>query len=167
MKNYRSILMIILLITTVGCKEQEKKSKDALPQKADTLPPITKTDVQRVVQEFNNAMINPSVQLLENLCAEDLTYGHSNGLIQNKAAFIDDLVNGPYDFKSVTSPELTIDISEETAVARFIFLATAIKEEKPVEIRLGCIQIFQRQDNGNWKLLARQGYKLPESVNKN
>jgi len=160
MKNYLSILMIILLITIVGCKEPEKK-------KTETLPPITKTDVESIVQEFNNAMINPSVQLLENLCAEVLTFGHSTGTIQNKSEFIDDVVNGPYDFKSVTSQELSIIISEETAVARFIYLANAIKDEAPVDIRLGCIQVFQRQDNGKLKLIARQGYKLPESVEKN
>jgi len=167
MKNYSSILMLIILITIMGCKEQESKSNIAFSQKAGTLPALTKTDVKNAVQELNNAIINPSVQLLESLCAEALTYGHSTGTIQTKAEFIDDLVNGPYDFKSVTSPELNIDISKETAVARFIFLANAIKDETPVDIRLGCVQIFQRQDSGKLKLLARQAYKLPEAASKN
>ena len=150
--------MIILFITIVACTESDKKE-------SETLQPISKLEVEQVVKEFNNAMINPSVELLENLCAEILTYGHSSGNIQNKSEFIDDLVNGPYDFRSVTSPELTINISGETAIARFIFIANAIYDEKPIDIRLGCIQVFQRQDSGKLILLARQGYKLPESVN--
>ena len=158
MKNYLNILMIILFITIVACTESDKKE-------SETLQPISKLEVEQVVKEFNNAMINPSVELLENLCAEILTYGHSSGNIQNKSEFIDDLVNGPYDFRSVTSPELTINISGETAIARFIFIANAIYDEKPIDIRLGCIQVFQRQDSGKLILLARQGYKLPESVN--
>ena len=155
MKNYRNILMIVLLITAASCCKQ-KESEIAIPA-------ITKSDGIRIVQEFNDAMIHPTVQLLENLCAEDLTYGHSSGLIQNKAEFIDDLVNGSYDFKSVTSPELSVKISGTTVIARFIFLATAIKDEKTIEIRLGCIQVFQQNKNGQLKLLARQAYKLPST----
>jgi len=154
MKNYRSLFIIVLLITAVSCKD--KKSEVAFST-------LTKADAIRIVQEFNDAMIHPTVQLLENLCAEELTYGHSSGLIQNKAAFIDDLVNGPYDFKSVTSPELSVGVSGNTVIARFIFLATAIKDKKPVEIRLGCIQVFQQNEYGQLKLLTRQAYKLPES----
>jgi hypothetical protein len=145
--------MIVLLITAASCCKQ-KESIIAIPA-------ITEADGIRIVQEFNDAIMNPTVQLLENLCAEELTYGHSSGLIQNKATFIDDLVNGPYDFKSVKSPELSVEVSENTVIARFIFLATAIKDEKPIEIRLGCIQVFQQNKNGQLKLLARQAYKLP------
>ena len=156
MKNYLSILLIIFLITVVSCKETGSQ---------DTTLAITKTDGLQIVNAFNDAMVNPTEQLLENLCANELSYGHSNGLIQDKTTFIDDLVNGPYNFKSVTSPELSIEISEETIVARFIFLAHAIKDENPIDIRLGCIQIFQRNAAGKWKLLARQAYKLPEPKN--
>jgi len=145
--------MIVLLTTAASCCKQ-KESKIAIPA-------ITEADGIRIVQEFNDAIINPTVQLLDDFCTEELTYGHSSGLIQNKATFIDDLVNGPFDFKSVTSPELTVEVSENTVIARFIFLATAIKNEKPVEIRLGCIQVFQQTENGQLKLLARQAYKLP------
>lgn len=145
--------MIVLLITATSCCKQ-KESEIAIPA-------ITEADGIRIVQEFNDAIINPTVQLLDNLCADELTYGHSSGLIQNKAEFIDDLVNGPYDFKSVTSPELSVEVSENTVIARFIFLATAIKDEKTIEIRLGCIQVFQQTENGQLKLLARQAYKLP------
>lgn len=156
MKKYRSILLVALLIATVSCKEKGS---------ASTILAITKADGIQIVNAFNDAMVNPTAQLLEDLCANELSYGHSNGLIQDKATFIDDLVNGPYNFKSVTSPELSIEISEETIVARFIFLAHAIKDENPIDIRLGCIQIFQRNAAGKWKLLARQAYKLPEPKN--
>lgn len=163
MNKIQSILMIVILITTVGCccKVEEKKNEDGLQQKVEKIQTITEADAKKIVQVFNDAIVNPSVELLNDLCVDGLTYGHSSGLIQNKAEFIDDLVNGPYDFKSVTSPELSIEVSEETVVARFIFLANAIKEGKSIDIRLGCVQIYQRGTNGKLKLLARQAYKLP------
>lgn len=154
MKIIQIILIPVLIFVTLSCNEHSKKSKNQ--------EPISNTEIINVIDHFNTLMSNPNKAALEKLCADNLTYGHSSGLIQNKAEFIEDLVNGPFDFKSVTSPELDIKISGNTAIARFIFLATAIKDGETINIRLGCVQVFQKQDNGIWKLLARQAYKLPE-----
>ena len=159
MKKLQNLVFIIILVFASGCKEQ--MHKDTIAPKVEDITPLTDEDVKGVLEAFNTALINADKKVLEEICAEQLTYGHSSGLIQNKVEFIDDLVNGPFDFKSVSSPELTIQISEKTAIARFIFLAKAIKDDETVTIRLGCIQVFQQQENGKLKLLARQGYKLP------
>lgn len=160
MKTLQNIGFIIILVFATSCKEQLQKETELA--KVEERVPISNGDVKASLEAFNAAMINADEQALEEICAAQLTYGHSSGLIQNKAEFIDDLVNGPYDFKSVNSPELSIQINEKTAIARFIFLAKAIKDEETVNIRLGCIQVFQQQENGTLKLLSRQGYKLPE-----
>ena len=42
----------------------------------------------QLVNEFNQAIISTDSTTLKNLVWEDLSYGHSSGLIQDKAAFI-------------------------------------------------------------------------------
>ena len=160
MKNLKYIVLILILVIANGCKEQvQKETTLTVNEKSSQM---SRGDVKGIVEELNKAFVNADKQVLEAYCAEQLTYGHSNGLVQNKVEFIDDLVNGPYDFTSVTSPELSVQIIEKTAIARFIFLAEAIKENELINIRLGCIQVFQQLENGEIKLIARQGFKLPE-----
>ncbi len=82
-------------------------------------------------------------------------------LIQDRAGFIDDIVNGPFDFSSVEAPDQTIHISGNTAIVRHIFLAKASNAGEPVDIRIGNVQVYQKGKNGKLRLLARQAYKLP------
>lgn len=165
MKHAANIFMIVLLLIITNCNKQGQSNSDSHIQEREALPTLTIEEVQTAVEAFNQVMINPDVKVLEAFCSNELTYGHSSGLIQNKSEFVNDLVNGPYNFTSVTSPELTISISENIGVARFIFLATAIKDNQQIDIRIGCVQIFQRDNNNKLKLLARQAFKLPKPAN--
>jgi ketosteroid isomerase-like protein len=62
--------------------------------------------------------------------------------------------------KSLTSPELKVAVVGDAAIARHIFLAESELEGKQTTTRIGALQVWQKQ-NGSWKLLARQGFRLP------
>lgn len=113
----------------------------------------------QLVNEFNQAIINTDSTALKNLVWEELSYGHSSGLIQDKAAFIAGVMNGPNFFKKFELQNQTIKISGKNAIIRHLAVAQAINKGNPVEIRFGNILIWQKKQ-GKWKLLARQGYKL-------
>ena len=86
------VISLFALFVLMGCGQNEKMAKDetstvSMEQGQD---PLTTDEVQRAVAAFNKAMVDPSAELMEILCAEELTYGHSSGLIQDRAAFIDD-----------------------------------------------------------------------------
>lgn len=163
MKQISTIFMIVTLLIISSCNNKEKINNDTPKQKPEST--LTISDIEKAVEAFNQIMIDPKATKLEALCSNELTYGHSSGLTQNKLEFIDDLVNGPYDFTKVTSPDLAISVSENIGIARFIFLATAIKDGQQIDIRIGCVQVFQRENNNELKLLARQAYKLPSTAN--
>jgi len=117
---------------------------------------------QRVVQlvnDFNQAIISTDSTGLKSLVWEDLSYGHSSGLVQDKAAFIAGVMNGPNFFKKFDLQNQTIKVSGKNAVVRHVAIAQAVNQGNPVEIRFGNILIWQKKQ-GHWKLLARQGYKL-------
>ncbi len=157
------IMALFTLFVLTGCGQNKKQTKGDTSGVTMELEqdPLTIDEVQQAVTTFNKAMVDPTVELMETLCAENLTYGHSSGLIQNKAAFIDDIVNGPFDFSFVEAPEQTIHISGNTAIVRHIFLAKATNAGNPVDIRIGNVQVYQKDEHGKLRLLARQAYKLP------
>ncbi|RAJ14081.1 nuclear transport factor 2 family protein [Arenibacter echinorum] len=157
------ILPIFALLILMGCKQNVDPSKsetmsDIMVEGQDE---ITLDEVQRAVSTFNEAMVNPTAELMDKLCADKLTYGHSSGLIQDKAAFIDDIVNGPFDFLTLEAADQTITISGNTAIVRHIFLAKGTNAGEPADVRIGNTQVYQKDQDGALKLLARQAYKLP------
>jgi len=112
------------------------------------------------VSKLNQAMVDRDQATLKLLTMDELSYGHSSGKIENKEAFIHEVVNGDFVFISTATENQTILFSgEDTAVVRHIFSIDAINKGENVSIRIGNMLVFKKQQN-QWKLLARQGYKL-------
>lgn len=127
-----------------------------------TLVAQTNNDQQMIdtaVKKLYRAMVDKDGKTLENLTAKHLTYGHSNGKIEDKTQYVDAILNGPFEFSSIVPEEQNIHISEKTAIVRHFFVAEGTNAGEPAEVRIGVLMTYQKQ-GGKWKLLARQAYKL-------
>jgi len=111
------------------------------------------------VSAFNKALVDADKKVLESLTADELSYGHSNGKVENKTQFVTAATNGTVDFLSIDITEQTIQIAGKTAIVRHLFSSKLTREGKPDEIKIGILMIWHKQKD-EWKLLARQGYKL-------
>ena len=111
------------------------------------------------VDTLIQAMIRADKPVLESLAADDLNYGHSIGRVENKTQFIDAVVNGPFDYLSGNISDQTIKITKDVGVVRHVFTFKYKNNTEEGEMKLGVLLVWQKQ-NGKWKLLARQGYKL-------
>ena len=115
--------------------------------------------VESVVSDLYRAMVERDKGTLENLTAEDLSYGHSSGTIENKSEYIGAVLSGPFEFISIDPTDQTITISGDMAIVRHIFNAKGMNNGNAVDVHIGVLMAFQKQ-HGKWKLLARQAYKL-------
>jgi hypothetical protein len=115
--------------------------------------------VSQAVEALRKATLARDKAKLEQLSAEQLSYGHSSGRVQNKAEFIDSVMASKAVFKSIEFPELKIGMAGNSAVARHNWTSESEMDGKPTSTKVGVLSVWQKQD-GNWKLLARQGYKL-------
>ncbi len=159
MKQFVKMIPVLLLMCFAGCKPEKASDKQRVENVAMSSPG-NENEITEVVAAFNKAMIDRDRKQLERLCSEHLSYGHSSGLIQNKAIFIEDLVNGPFHFLSINTPEQTILLDGDMAVVRHILEAEATRNGEPVDLRIGNVQIYKRAEDGSWKLWVRQAYKL-------
>lgn len=117
--------------------------------------------VTTAVESLRQAMIDGNKKTLENLCAEELTYGHSSGKIEDKAAFVENLANGNSNFEKITISDQTVRIVDNTAMVRHTLFGELHDNGKdPATLNLSVLLIWQKQ-KGQWKLLARQSAKLP------
>jgi hypothetical protein len=117
------------------------------------------TQVAAAAAALNKAMIDPDKNMLESLTTEELSYGHSTGKIENKMQFITALTSGAVDFSSIDITDQTIKLAGDNAIVRNTFSAKLTNDGKPLEIKVGIIMVWKKIKE-EWKLLARQGYKL-------
>jgi ketosteroid isomerase-like protein len=115
--------------------------------------------VNQAVEALRKAVLEADKARLEQLSAAQLSHGHSDGRVQTKAEFIDGVVTRKAIVKSIAFPELSVAVVANTAIARQIYASESETDGKPTSTRIGALRIWQKQD-GSWKLLARQGFKL-------
>ena len=115
--------------------------------------------VKQNVEALREALLKADKTQLERLSAEQLSYGHSDGRVQNKAEFIDGVMTRKATVKSINFPDLKIAVAGDAAIARHPYESESETDGKSNSVRIGTLQVWQKQ-GGNWKLLARQGYKL-------
>lgn len=115
--------------------------------------------VGQAVETLRKAMVDADKTRLEDIVADQLSYGHSGGAIESKAVFIDAIVSKKLIFRSITLSDPTIAIAGNDAIVRHVFLGETERSGKLATARVGALQVWQKHD-GRWKLLARQAYKL-------
>ena len=137
----------VLLCCLLGCSSLFAQSPD---EKAIT----------DRVEMLRKTLITPDKKVLEELAADELSYGHSTGVVQDKAAFIDDLVKGKTVLTSITFSDQTIKIAGNVAIVRHRMMADLNNNNVPTKVDIIVLLIWQKQ-KGEWKLLARQAAKIP------
>lgn len=113
------------------------------------------------VDKLKNAMVSGERKALEEIAANDLSYGHSSGKLEDKATFVETIASGKSDFVSIDLKNQTIKITGKTAIVRHELHAKTNDGGKPGEVHIGIMLVWQKQGK-DWKMLARQAYKLPQ-----
>ena len=115
--------------------------------------------VETVIDELTKAMLHPDKQKLDKLISENVSYGHSAGLVQNKAEIIDNLVNGPFKFLTIDIADQTIKVVSDVAITRQTMNVDYIENGVNGKYKFGILLIWHLE-NQQWKLFARQAIKL-------
>ena len=75
--------------------------------------------VAKNVEAFRLAQIAADPKALGALCADDLSYSHSSGFLEDKAAFIANATDGKTEFLSITYKDPSIKIVGPATMVRF------------------------------------------------
>ncbi|HRQ30023.1 MAG TPA: nuclear transport factor 2 family protein [Saprospiraceae bacterium] len=117
------------------------------------------TQLENSVEALRQAMIQPDKNKLDVIVMEELSYGHSNGRIEDKDTFIRNLLNGNSNFEEIILSDQQITVNKKTAIVRHqLFARTNDKSKGPGEVNLHIMTVWVKR-GGSWKLLARQAVK--------
>jgi hypothetical protein len=116
--------------------------------------------VAAAVSALTKAMLAADKAQLEALTAEQLSYGHSGGAIQDKADFVKVIAEKKTVYKSIELSKQTIGMAGNDAIVRHAWESeSGAGDGKWTVSKIGVLQVWQKQ-GGNWKLLARQAFKV-------
>ena len=133
------------------------RSSSAVAESAD------EAAVGQAVEALRKAIFGQDKTQLEALSAEHLSYGHSDGRVQNKAEFIEGVMTRKAIVKSLTLSNHTIAVVGNDAVARHTWASESETDGKPSSTKISVLQVWPKQ-GGHWKLLARQGFRTPQAA---
>ena len=118
------------------------------------------TEVMMKMANLRNALLSKDSVALSNLLADDVTYGHSSGLIQTKTELIRSIVSGEQDYKSIEPSNMIVRIYDNAGVVNTKVKASVIYQGKPIDLNMA-VTFTWVKISGEWKLVARQAVKLP------
>lgn len=115
-------------------------------------------EVEEVVEKFRKALVDGDKNALDKVLSDKLSYGHSNGKVEDKDELITKYTDGTYDFVTLDLTEQSIELSDNVAIVRNKLDGKTADGGKPGEAHLYVLMVFQKT-KGDWKLVARQAVK--------
>ena len=116
--------------------------------------------VADAVASLTKAMLAADKAKLEALTADQLSYGHSSGKVEDKATFVDVVASKKSVYKSIELSKQTVVVAGNDAIVRHAWESeSGTGDGKWSVSKIGVLQVWQKQPSG-WRLLARQAFKV-------
>jgi len=117
--------------------------------------------VTKNLEAFRAAQAAANAEILASLCAAELSYSHSSGVVEDKATFIANATNGKSKWLSLVYENPSIRVVGPAAIVRFHWLGEqeAVADGKKSSTNLHILMNWQKQGS-DWKLLSRSATKL-------
>jgi hypothetical protein len=138
-------LSVLLFITSTSLQAQDNAA--------------LKSEVMMNMWKLKTALVAKDSITLSKLLSDDVSYGHTNGMIQTKAQLIRSVVSGEQDYKTVEPSDLNVRVYDNTAVANVKLDIMMNYEGKPLELHMNAVLVWVKKDK-DWKLVARQSVNI-------
>ena len=146
----RQIAAAALLATGAGTLAQVP----ALAEAGDT------ASVENAVANLTKAMLAADQTRLDSLVADQLSYGHSGGTVQDKAVFVSVIASKKTVYKSIELSKQTVAVVGNNAIVRHAWESESGTGDGKWNVsKIGILQVWLKQ-GADWKLLARQAFKV-------
>lgn len=120
-----------------------------------SLPTHRPEDVLAADTGRARAMVEASAPRLREALHADLTYTHSNGVVESRAALIEGLGSGRLDYRKIESLEPTVRIRGASAIVTGPVHVVVAAGGQQHDLR-GVYTAVYWYDDGRWQLVAYQ-----------
>ncbi len=112
----------------------------------------------QTVKEFHQALVQQNTVAINQQTDKALSFGHSNGWVQDKKALIKDFETGLISYQSIKEDSITVSINDNMANVRFVADITATMKNTQNSFHLKVLEVWVKKGK-RWVLFARQAVK--------
>ena len=138
MKYY---LFIFLFVSTVSAAAQTEEEK-----------------LISTMKEFHRALVQKNTVSINQQTEKSLSYGHSNGWVQNKNDIIKDFETGLISYQTYKEDSVQVSMSGNFANIRFVADINATLRGNAISNHLKVLEVWMKKGK-RWLLFARQAVK--------
>jgi hypothetical protein len=121
---------------------------------------VDSTTLKKAMSDLDRALVSKDQKTLASLLYSEVSYGHSNGWVQNKADVINDLQSGKLSYDKIENlASSVVAISDHWATTRTVTNAEGKVNGNAFQFKLHILEVWLKTSDG-WQLLARQSTKL-------
>lgn len=117
------------------------------------------TEVMMKMAAFRSSLLGKDVATLSTLLADEVSYGHTNGMVQTKAELLKDLSSGVQQYKSIDPYGMKVRLYGSTAIVTVNSKVNMIYAGNPLDFSMTVLFVWVKSNN-QWQLVARQSTKL-------
>jgi ketosteroid isomerase-like protein len=116
--------------------------------------------VEAAERAWGAGVVKNDFAALEKVMSDDLYYSHSNGLVDTKRSYIDNLKSGKARYTQVEYDDIKVTLlSKDIAIAAIRARVTTINNGQPNPMKMALLHVFQKK-GGQWQLRAHQSARL-------
>ena len=119
----------------------------------------TEKAVQKSLDQFAKAVVGKQQGVLSKLMAETVVYSHSNGKVDTKSTFIDNVMGEKPKYEAFDLGEQTIRVFGKTATCRGKITVKDLQDGQRRTLELSVLQVWVKGPAG-WQLVERQATRL-------
>src|SRR3954454_9171399 len=134
------------------------------PKPAREDAPMSQNDAEKAVLAAEDrryqAMIDADLAVLDELCADELSYAHSSGARDTKSEYLEKVRSGYYVYRRIDHPVERVEVVGDTAIVVGRMTADLLVQGTAKTIDNLALAVWTKA-SGEWRLLAFAPTPLP------
>ncbi len=143
MKTFVSVMLMALVVSAA--------SMYAAPPS----DPKAEKEVMAAMETWRQAMLKKDGAALARLYHEDIRYGHSSGLVEDKKTAVSHIVTTKADYASVDLIDTNISVQGNFALVNGRVNYKQVTDGKATDVKLHVLHVWVRTPQG-WQMIGRQ-----------
>jgi hypothetical protein len=120
---------------------------------------IDSVGLKNAMQQLDKALLQKDEKILQTVLHKEVSYGHSNGWIQNKNDILNDFTSGKLTYDKIeNNSSAIVTISKKYATVKTNTNAEGMVNGTAFNLKLHIMQFWVKNKKG-WQLIARQSAK--------
>ena len=117
-------------------------------------------EVEAAEERRWTAQLEADTATLEELLADELSYTHSNGLVDTKASYVAAIADKVFDYRSADRTDVKVEVIGDTAMITGRVAMHVVAGSRDVHLDSRYSAIWVRRD-GAWRFLCWQSTPIP------